>query len=318
MVFVELIKFIVKIITAGSVIIIQNMAICILFLFGLFYLPWHLKFLLLSVYISGIFFIYLDGKFIRYLFKTLFSFVEPILFKHNKYINVPNHPSNSKVLVCVHPHGPFLTHFAHVFHHSIFDNFLLLVHEGLIYLPFANWFIKFLNYQPISNNNFKRHMKKGCNICILPGGQTDMALYEHEEHHTYLSDRKGFIKYALQHNYKLQPCYIFSESSTFSTYNPFSKRLRLKMLSTRNYILNSLIYFTTFGIGSYPFVPCDTNQMTAFGDIIQLPLISNPTNEEIDHWHRLYVDGLTKTFNDNIGAWVKIHPQIKSKKLVIH
>lgn len=39
-----------------------------------------------------------------------------------------------------------------------------------------------------------------------------VALYEYQHERVYLRQRKGFIKYALQHGYTLVPGYTFGES----------------------------------------------------------------------------------------------------------
>lgn len=44
-----------------------------------------------------------------------------------------------------------------------------------------------------------------------------------EENILYLRNRKGFIKYALKYNYKIQPVFTFGENKTYYTWHRFKK-----------------------------------------------------------------------------------------------
>ncbi len=36
----------------------------------------------------------------------------------------------------------------------------------------------------------------------------------------YIENRKGFVKYALRHGYKIFPCYSFGEKNLYNVYTP--------------------------------------------------------------------------------------------------
>jgi hypothetical protein len=70
------------------------------------------------------------------------------------------------------------------------------------------------------------------------------------------------------------------------------------------------LWLNTFGIpgvvfwGEWwcPFLPKRQSQVTTYvGAAIQLPLLKEPTNAEIDHWHAEYVLALRKLFDKYKG-----------------
>jgi len=50
-------------------------------------------------------------------------------------------------------------------------------------------------------------MKKGISFMMYPGGFEEASLTRHTQNRVYIQKRKGFIKYAIQNNYSIHPCY---------------------------------------------------------------------------------------------------------------
>lgn len=90
----------------------------------------------------------------------------------------------------------------------------------------------------------KSRMRRGENIALIPGGFQEATMFEYNRHTVYIKRRKvralafastpqpagrmrvplcadpaplaqGFIKYALQHGYRVYPCYTFGEERTY-------------------------------------------------------------------------------------------------------
>lgn len=284
----------------------------------LFFGSWYFRFIFLIVYAIGLYIPASNNLWYRKIFRALTSYTEKYIFRQTHYENEPVYSDKSKIMICVHPHGPLLTHFCYSFTRKHFDNFAIAAHTAILYLPFVNILMKLFNYRSIDKTTFLKLMANSENIITFPGGETDIIIHEYERHNIYLQNRKGFIKYALQYGYRLQPCYIFSETSVFQTFSLMSKRKLLEYSLSKNLVLNSLAYLSIFCFGKAYLVPFESDNYASYGEVIQLPKIDNPTDEEIAHWHKIYIKTLLKLFNKGIKKWEKIHGGLKSDKLIIH
>ena len=81
---------------------------------------------------------------------------------------------------------------------------------------------------------------------------------------------KGFIKYALQYNYKIIPAYTFGEEQSFYTF-PYFLELRLLINKLK---LPCVFFFSKYII--FPNDDCDI--ITVFGKAMQIPHIEKPTH----------------------------------------
>ena len=102
--------------------------------------------------------------------------------------------------------------------------------------------------------------------------------------------RKGFVKYCLQFGYRLHPVYSFGEEKSFSTFTWFLN-LRLKL---NQFGIPGVLFW---GDKWIPFFPRrDARIVTVIGDAIELPHIEEPSKEDVDKWHAIYVEELKKLF----------------------
>jgi len=107
----------------------------------------------------------------------------------------------------------------------------------------------------------------------------------------YINDRKGFIKYALQYGYTIYPSYTFNENKIYSTFN-YLESFRLW--------LNKFKCPGTIFCGKYGLWPrYDIEIVTVIGKGIEMPIIEKPTFEEVDKYHKIYVDSLKSIFERN-------------------
>jgi len=141
--------------------------------------------------------------------------------------------------------------------------------------------------------DFKLQMAQGVNVAFIPGGFLDATAFEHGKDITVLQSRKGFIKYCLQYGYRAHPVYTFGECETYHTFRGL-KSLRMQ-LAKRN--VPALAFF---GWEMLPLLPKPSSKiLTYVGPGIDLPQISEPTDEEINHWHQVYTQALHQVFEDN-------------------
>jgi hypothetical protein len=142
-----------------------------------------------------------------------------------------------------------------------------------------------------AKNDMISYMSKGINVGLIPGGFEEASIYQRLRHRVFLRGRKGFIKYALQYGYRIQPAYVFGEELTYWQYN-FPQSIALW--------LNRYKIPATLFIGKYLFLPDNDIDVTVVvGKCLQLPKIESPSNEEVDKYHGLYLKELEGIFERN-------------------
>jgi hypothetical protein len=136
-------------------------------------------------------------------------------------------------------------------------------------------------------------MSTGVNVGFIVGGFMDAVAFEYGKDVCTLRNKKGFIKYCLQHGYRAHPCYTFGECETYYTFKGM-KSLRKKIAQ------NNVPALAFFGWPLIPFLPRpESKLLTYVGPGIDMPHIASPSSDEIDLWHQVYVEALIKMFNEN-------------------
>ena len=195
-------------------------------------------------------------------------------------------------MFCCHPHG--IASLGMVIAHMIDDNFFkhsrLLVSNAALLLPFSGLIYNLLGYQAVSTENIEKLMKNHKNFSLVPGGFEEATITTYNEEKVYLGNRKGFIKYALKFGYIVHPCYSFNETKLYYTVNLFLK-LRI--------FLNKFKIPGTFFISRFLcWIPNDNiDLLIVIGKGIQFPKIENPSLEEVNFYHNLYLKELKSLFN---------------------
>ena len=93
----------------------------------------------------------------------------------------------------------------------------------------------------------------------------------------------------MKHGYTVHPAYTFGENDAYYTINIFEK-FRL--------FLNKYKIPFIFFLGKYLLLPKDNIRLhCVIGKGLVFPLIENPTNEEIEKFHKLYITSLTSLYN---------------------
>ncbi|KGL78119.1 2-acylglycerol O-acyltransferase 1, partial [Tinamus guttatus] len=114
--------------------------------------------------------------------------------------------------------------------------------------------------------------------------------------------RKGFIKMALKHGAHLVPVFSFGENELFKQVaNPRGSRLRNIQEKLQKIMGFALPLFHARGVFQYTFglIPYRQPIHTIVGSPIPVKQNLNPTNEEIEQLHELYLQKLNKLFEDH-------------------
>lgn len=287
---------------------------CTLFIISLILVPFSIIYYLLTgnyYLIIILIFYYIYRLIFPAQYWPLFHLLLSKINNSNKYCNkqillqdhgnsIDNNYSlpKSNTLLCWHPHGIMCLGwglnglFNYEFiskNNSKINYWNWLGTDTLFILPFYSDLLKWAGSGPCSKLNFIRLMKLGANICLLPGGMEEQDLFEYNKHEISISYRAGFIKYSLQYNYSIYPIYSFGEELTYHSVN-FKSALSI----TKKYHIPMILARGWFG----SYLPIPTIKLiTIIGKPIKLPLINNPTNEDIEYWHSVYINSVQSLFD---------------------
>lgn len=117
-----------------------------------------------------------------------------------------------------------------------------------------------------------------------------------------LKNRKGFIRTALQFGTNLVPVFSFGETDTFNTYEVLKGSRVEKLQKTFKRFSNfGLPIFWARGIFNYSFglLPHRTSIYTVVGKPIVVEKNVDPSSEDIDALHKVYMKELVKLFEEN-------------------
>ncbi|CAE7265807.1 DGA1, partial [Symbiodinium pilosum] len=145
---------------------------------------------------------------------------------------------------------------------------------------------------PATKENMKKLLAAKTAFGIIPGGSEDVAIHEHGKENVYINSRYGFIKYALQHGYRLVIAYTFGENDQYYSLSCL-RPLNLWLVKTFGFVVPVF-----WGKSFFPLLPRGGGLNTVYGRALQLPMISDPTLEDLVHWHGIYVDALHALFNE--------------------
>jgi len=134
---------------------------------------------------------------------------------------------------------------------------------------------------------------------ILPGGMEEVALYTRGRERVFLKNRAGFIKYALQYGYLVQPGYTFGECDMYTSMQAGA--------GVRMWMLKHIGLIIPVFWGPYWYAPWlprrDVPLHTVIGSPLKLPVIEDPTKEDVKKWHGVYVEKLTELFDTHKGRF---------------
>jgi hypothetical protein len=197
---------------------------------------------------------------------------------------------DTKSLLCIHPHGIIgLSMGSMIVSGLSFMKRVVVCGTRFVrYLPVSGIVARWVGIEGVNHTNFKTYMKEGKNIIFIPGGFECATITSDREDRTYIKNRKGFIKYALRYGYAVHPIYNFGENKLFYTINGF-ERLGL--------ILNKLKFPGCLFYGKYGILPRnDIDICCVIGKAMRLPIIAEPSEDDIEKYHKLYLDELSNLY----------------------
>ncbi|XP_058536998.1 2-acylglycerol O-acyltransferase 3-like [Ochotona princeps] len=231
-----------------------------------------------------------------------------------KLVKTAELPPNQNYVLGSHPHGimcmgmvcnfmsecndfsrrfpglqPWITTLVEFFYLPVFRDYLLAA--GL--RPVSRHSLDFVLSQP----------QLGQAVVIVIGGGQELLSTSPGQHFLKLLNRKGFVRLALRHGASLVPTYSFGENDVFNTKTfPEGSWLNLCQVVHKRIIGFSPCVFwgrSIFLPNSWGLLPHPRPITTVVGAPIHVPQLSAPTEEQVDHYHRLYMEALERLFEEH-------------------
>lgn len=135
-----------------------------------------------------------------------------------------------------------------------------------------------------------KHLARGGvegSVVLYAGGIAELFKCSTTEERLYLKARKGFIKLALRTGADVIPQYFFGNTSVLSIIqNRFLETL------SRKYQVSLTIFWGRWGLP----IPRQHKIMYVRAPPMGMPHIKNPTDEDVDKWHKKYMDEISRIF----------------------
>ncbi|CAN9501743.1 unnamed protein product [Ophioblennius macclurei] len=176
----------------------------------------------------------------------------------------------------------------------------LAILAGLFRIPVMREYIMGAGLFPVSKASLKHLLSKrgkGNAVVIVIGGAAESLESAPGVNTVVIKHRKGFVRLALQYGADLVPVYSFGENDLFQqvifSEGTFGRKLQDLFKNVMGFS-PCLFLGERFGL-----LPYRRPVTAVVGSPIAVPLRVRPTEEEVDHYHQLYMEGLAKVFQEN-------------------
>ncbi|XP_060111509.1 2-acylglycerol O-acyltransferase 3 isoform X2 [Heteronotia binoei] len=171
--------------------------------------------------------------------------------------------------------------------------------SGLFHMPVYREYMMSSGMVPVSKRSLDFLLRGGPGnaLVIVVGGASESLDCAPGEHRLLLQKRRGFVRLALQHGAALVPTYSFGETDIFRQLrfaeDSWARRLQRAFKERAGF---APCLFS--GRGLLPFAAPIT---VVVGQPIPVPRRPSPAQEEVDHYHALYVAALRALFEAHKG-----------------
>ncbi|KAM4677797.1 2-acylglycerol O-acyltransferase 3 [Discoglossus pictus] len=181
----------------------------------------------------------------------------------------------------------------------------LAVLAGVFRLPVYRDYVMCAGTAPVSKGSLQYLLSRcgtGNAVFIVVGGAAESLKSSPGEHIVTLNERKGFVRLALENGADLVPVYSFGENDIFEQVrlSPDSWGWKLQLLFQKHVgfapcLFTGRAVFSESGWGINPFPRPLTSVV---GRPIRVPHCPAPSEEEVSHYHALYIKGLKEIFDE--------------------
>ncbi|XP_030010382.1 2-acylglycerol O-acyltransferase 3b [Sphaeramia orbicularis] len=176
----------------------------------------------------------------------------------------------------------------------------LAILAGLFRIPLFREYIMSAGLYPVSKASLVHLLSKsgkGNAVVIVIGGAAESLSSSPGMNTVVIKQRKGFVKVALEFGADLVPVYSFGENELFQQVIFSEGSLGRKLQDLFKKVMG---FAPCLFVGErFALLPYRKPVTTVVGHPIPVPKRLMPTEEEVDHYHRLYMEALTKLFHEH-------------------
>ncbi|XP_049644125.1 2-acylglycerol O-acyltransferase 3-like [Suncus etruscus] len=247
-----------------------------------------------------------------------------IIWKHMrdyypiKLVKTAELPPDRNYVLGSHPHGIMCTGIANNFITAstglleIFPGLrlTLVTLANLFNLPVYRDYVMALGLCPVSRQSLDFLLSSrpsGQAVVIVVGGAQEALDAISGVHRLTLRNRKGFVRLALRHGASLVPVYSFGENDIF--------RIKSFKEGTWQYVaqvtfkkiagFSPCIFWgrSLFSPNSWGLLPLPKPITTVVGRPIPVPQVHQPSEDQVNHYHQLYMCELQQLFEEHKASY---------------
>ncbi|XP_034539958.1 2-acylglycerol O-acyltransferase 3b isoform X2 [Notolabrus celidotus] len=176
----------------------------------------------------------------------------------------------------------------------------LAILAGLFRLPLFREYIMCAGLCPVSKPSLAHLLSqsgKGNAVVIVIGGAAESLASSPGINTVVMKQRKGFVRVALEFGADLVPVFSFGENELFRQviFSDGSLGRRLQDLFKKIMGFAPCLF-----VGErMAIIPYKSPVTTVVGSPISVPKRVTPTDEEVNHYHKLYMEALSKLFHEH-------------------
>lgn len=175
---------------------------------------------------------------------------------------------------------------------------LAAVSSAIFSVPLMRHVFTWCDAIDVSKKRIVNSLDRGYSVAVCPGGAQEAAYMENDKEIVlFLKSRMGLVKLCLENGTPLIPSFCFGQRKIFDYWVPPFKPLHS---FCRQYGYVPVFFFGYFGL---PFGPPKPTPLTVVvGKPIEIPLIENPTKENLEVYHGKLLSAIENIFEENKAA----------------
>lgn len=143
---------------------------------------------------------------------------------------------------------------------------------------------------PVDRHSIEKAVRQGKCVGIVPDGVAGIFKTSSDKELVAMKDRKGIARLALRTGTPIVPAYSFGNTAVFSCwYDSFGILEAISRKAQASFFL----FWGRFGLP----IPRRMNVTMAFGRVIEVPKVENPTEEQIDEVHQKIIAATKQMFD---------------------
>ncbi|XP_017553125.1 2-acylglycerol O-acyltransferase 3b [Pygocentrus nattereri] len=174
----------------------------------------------------------------------------------------------------------------------------LAILAGLFRLPIFRDYILIAGLLPVSKESLEYKLSwtgVGNAVVIIIGGAEESLASSPGVNTVVMKHRKGFVRLALENGADLVPVYSFGENELFPQVVLSEGSVGRKLQALFKQVMGFAPCIFTGG--RWLLLPYRRPVITVVGSPISVPYVCNPSEEQVDHYHMLYMEALSKLFH---------------------